>query len=166
MQLAGSFALPAEKLRRMIAASPTFQAATRTTNPDDAEALVFMKSAIGDTPRPYAVISPGQKHSFSQIAGDAFLRASGGLFLYLTMDTNGENFDDAIAAEFAAASFFGSVIDDVMALSRADDPSSPFDESHLSIVNADLGDFSANPEDDWQSLGRFHYAAYLIEWGD
>lgn len=150
----------------MVASSPTFQAATGTTNFDDTEALVFMKSAIGDTPRPYAVVSPGQKHSYSQIAGDSFLRASGGLFLYLTMDTNGENFDDAIAAEFAAASFFGSVVDDIANLSRADDPSSPYNESHLSIVGIELGDFSANPEDDWQSLGRFHYAAYMIEWGD
>ena len=160
----GSFSLAAEKLRRMLALGPTFCAAIGAATMDEAETKIFLKSAVGDTPRPYAVISPGLTHIRSKIATGPTADNVGSLFLYLTLDTSRAFFEDLVAADFEAADFVGGIIDDLWALPE-DDPNSPFDESHLEITRTELQAFGCNPEDTWQSIGRFYTAVYHVEYG-
>lgn len=165
---AGTFALAAQKLQRMVASSPTWQAAIAAANLDIAQANVFLKNVIGQAPRPFAIVSPGQQHGYKLIAGgfQNVLRPSGSLFLYLAQDTSPAGQQDIVQAEFEAANFFGQVIDDLAALAGADDPSSPDGSSHLALVSIDLETFSAVPEEQWPTLGQWYYAGYSVGWGD
>lgn len=163
---AGSFAAPAAGLRTMLAHCPTWQAGVHATTPEEASQRVFFKDAVGTERRPLAVISPGQGHEYRQIAGGAqnWLRPSGSLFLYLARDSEPPYVDDNLEAEFAAANFFGQVIDDLAERSGADFGDTQL--THLCITRMALLDFGETPEDHWHSLGRFWFAAYSIEWGD
>ena len=158
-----AIARAADKLCRMVALSETF--AGNLSYPD-ALARVHRRDASADTDRPLAVVSPGDKHDFELIAGGSqnHLRASGSLFLYLARDTQRHVLHDRVLAEEDAANWFGSVIEQVAELSGCDDPES--EDSHLSIVRISRTLFDECDEDHWNSLGRFYFAAYLIEWGD
>ena len=160
-----AIAIATEKLARMVALSETF-AAGRTY--PEARARVFRKNVIGLESRPFAVISPGEKHAFSLIAGGSqnHLRASGSLFLYLTRDTPEDFYNDSVAAEDDAANWFGLIAEQIAALSAADDPESFDGTSHLSIVSIERVIFDETPEDHWNSLGRFYFAGYSLDWGD
>ena len=167
--VAGSFAVPALKLRRMVALSPTWkQAIAGLPSKPEAPDRVWLKNALGIEPRPLAVVSLGDEHSHYLIAGGDHnhLRPRGSLVLYLSIDTPPEFYEDAVSAEFFAGSFFGQVIDDVVAISAADDPDSEDGTSHLSIVGTRLQDFDETAYQDANSLSRFYWAAYAIAWGD
>lgn len=167
--ISGSLALPALKLRRMVELSPTWQQAIDGTDrPVDAPYRVWLRDVVGEVARPFAVVSIGGVHAYTlQYGGDQnYLRPSGQLFLFLTIDSPPEYNDDRVSAEFYASSILGSVIDDVVSLSAADDPGSEDGTSHLMITAARLEQFGENPEEHWQSLGRFFYMGYTFDWGD
>jgi hypothetical protein len=167
--ITGSLALPAYKLRRMVSLSPTWIAACDGTDkPVDAPDRVWLRDVIGEVARPYAVVSIGAVHGYTLAFGGEqnWLRPNGQLFVFLTVDTPQEYYSDRVSAEYHAASLFGGVIDDVAALSAVDDPASEDGSSHLMITNIQLQQFGENPEENWQSLGRFFYAGYSFDWGD
>lgn len=152
-----------DKLARMVALSSTFQGGRGY-----AEALrhVHRRDAAESIDRPLAVISPGDKHDFQLIAGGSqnHLRQSGSLFLYLARTTPPEFYDDRVLREDDAANWFFEIAEQVADLSGADDPEA--DESHLAITRISLLLFDECDPDYWAALGRFHFAAYTVEWGD
>lgn len=150
----------------MLARCPSWQAGVAAETPDDAAERIFLKDAVGTERRPLAVIAPGQGHEYNLIAGGAqnWLRASGSLFLYLARDNEAPYLDDNLEAEFAAANFFGQVIDELAERSGADYGDTEL--THLSITRIALLDFGETPEEQWQSVGRFWFAAYSLDWGD
>jgi hypothetical protein len=165
----GSLATPALKLRRMVALSGNWQAAIEhVPRKPEAPDAVWLNAALGVEPRPFAVISPGESHGYDLIAGGDhnYMRARGSLSLFMTVDTPEEYWQDQVQAEFYAASLFGSVMDDVMSISAADDEVSEDGTSHLSIISADMQLFGETSKEDWNSLGRFYFCAYAIMWGD
>lgn len=157
---AGTLSEPASLLRAMVAASATFQTAVGASSATLALPHVLLRDALPGDRRPYCTINPGQKHGYSLVAGGAQnqLRPHGSLFLFLTIDTPPEHYLDRTQADYYAANFFGQVIDNVMAVAGAD--------NSLSITGSELLGWDETPEDDWNSLGRFYYAYYHIEWGD
>jgi len=162
----GSFAAPLSKLRRMVSLSKTFQDATGTTNAVDAEKRVFLKDVSqGQQPRPYCMLQPGDNHGAGLLSGGAqnFLVPRGTSMLYLTLDPNPLYQADPMSEELEACNFFGSVHDDVICMSGADDPGRA--ESHLGITRTQLVAFAQVPEDLWQTLGRFYFATYAVDWG-
>ena len=167
MSLGGPTYWAAVKLRRMLSLSATFQAAVGFTG-DAASTLqrIGFKQLAGTEPRPYGIISSGEKLQYKQIAGgnQIVLNSSGSLFLYLAQDIDPENFDDDVAAEMNAVSFFGQVIDEIAALSAVDDTGSADGTSHLSIVSITMSTFAGNAEDTWKSMGRFLFAGFDVEW--
>lgn len=169
VNLAGSFALPAYKLRRMVALSPTFAAAVAEIQPPAAPLdKVLLRDCVATDARPYAVLSSGQSHNYKLIAGGGqnVLRPDGSLGLYLAKDTPDEFKADPVTAEFDASSFFGLVIDEIAARAGADDPEAADGTSHLPITSISLQHFDESPEEYWNSFGRFWFAVYLVEWGD
>jgi hypothetical protein len=166
MSLGGPLYLAAVKLQRMVALSANWQAAIGTADVPTATAAVHLKDVTADVPRPHAIVSPGEKLIYKPIAGgnQIVLSADGSLFLYLAIDVDAVNLADDLQAEYAAISFFGQVCDDVAALSAADDPGSADGTSHLAIVGIAMRGFYSNPEEEWQSLGRFFFAGFDVEW--
>ncbi len=156
---AGSFALPAAKLRTMVSESSTFQ--TEGNHADATEALdkIFLRDAIETERRPMANIRIGQQFSYSMVSGgsQSFLRPSGELFLYLNREISVDHFNDQLSAEIDAANYFGQVIDDVVALSGKD--------VHLPIIGTQLMTFEPTDEDEWPTLGRFYYHVTAVQWG-
>jgi len=162
-------ALPAQKLRRMVALSPAWQEAIRgMERPLEAPDRVFLRDALGEYDRPLAVVSPGATHGYQLAYGGEqnYLRPNGQLFLFITVNTPQEYYDDRPAGEFYASSLFGSVMDDVASLAAADDPQSDDGTSHLMITTIQLQGWGENPEENWQSLGRFFYSGWTLDWGD
>lgn len=169
VEIAGSLARPALKLRRMLALSPTWRrVGAGTPRAPEAPEGIWLKSIPDDQPRPLAGISPGAQHNHRLVAGGAgnVLRPEGSLFLYLAIDTPLALYDDPVQAEFYAASFFGSVLDDVALLAGDDDPQSEDGSGHLALIDCQLILFGESPEESWQSAGRFYMATYHIAWGD
>jgi hypothetical protein len=125
---------------------------------------------LGSPNRPLAIVSMGDQFSYQLIAGGEqnYFRPTGSLFLYLARDTNPDYYEDRVSAEFDAWNFFGSVLTDVIDLAAADDADSPFDpeESHLSIVDMDVQAWGETDKKNWESLGRFFWAAARVVWGD
>ena len=164
----GSFALPVLKLRRMVALSETFQREAGCQEHAAALDRVHLHNAIGNPNRPNAVVSPGDGHDYTLKSGGAqnYLRPSGSIFLYLSIDTPQEYYSDTVRAELYSGTFFGQVMDEVVSLSNADDPGSSDGTSHLSIAGATQIAFDESSEDDWESMGRFYWCGYLVRWGD
>lgn len=165
MDAVSPIAVAAEKLARMVALSPTFRG---ELSPEAAAARIHRRFLHGAPARPAAAIGQADAHSLELIAGGAqnHLRESGQLVLYLTRDTPPEFHDDPLGAEADAANWFGAVARDVAALSAADDPTSPWGESHLAIVRMQRQALFENDEEDWNSLGRFFFTLYAVDWGD
>lgn len=163
-----SLALAAQKLRRMVSLSATFQSATGTLTDTDAAAFVLEKLAGAQTVRPYAVVSFDEHYGHKLIAGGVQnqLRPFGSLLLYLTRDTDVNYYDDAISAGNTAMNFFGGVLDDVVALAAADDPGSADGTSHLAVTNTEMIDFNETAPETWNSLGRWFYGVFRVDWGD
>jgi hypothetical protein len=166
MALGGPIYLAAVKLRRMLSLSPTFQAAIGAADAPTALLRTAFKELSGTEPRPYGVVSSGEKLIYKQIAAgnQVVLQAQGSLFLYLARDVDPQDYDDDVQAELQAISFFGQVIDDIALLSAADDPDSADGTSHLSITNISLTNFGGNPEETWASLGRYLAAGFDVDW--
>lgn len=169
IEIAGSFAVPAQKLKKMVGLSPTWRrfgaAVQRAPEAPDG---IWLKSVPDEQPRPIAGISPGAQHNYKLIGGGSgnVLRPDGSLFLYLAIDTPVEFYDDPVQAEFFAASVFGQVIDEVALLAGDDDPQTEDGTGHLAITDIQMILFGESPEESWQSLGRFYMATYHIAWGD
>ena len=163
----GSFAAPALSLRRMVAASATFQRDLFVNNSLDAAERVFLRNVLGTERRPYATIEPGPRHEFNLIAGGQQndLRPSGSLFLYLARDSSIPTSDDLIESAFENASVFGQIIDEIACKAAGEDPLDA-EFSYLPIVRIQMLAFDETPQECWQSLGRYWYAAYNVEWGD
>jgi hypothetical protein len=169
-----TLAVNAAKLRRMVALSATFQQAlgideeTEAENAASALEKVYLKSYVGRVPRPIAVVSMGESFDWSVVSGgDAYhLRPSGSLFLYLAIDTDARYVEDRVSAEWTAWDFFSGVLEDVAALSCADDADSEFDESHLPITRISVVGWGENPREQWNSDGRYYEAGILMNWGD
>jgi hypothetical protein len=162
--------IAAHKLRRMLAASPTWLAAiTGVIYPDSDNASgVYLRDCRGDTPRPHAVVSLGQG-SKATLASGGFsngLLWGGSLGVYLAVDTPVEYWDDQVSAEFFAGNLFDGTLFDVANLANADDPTAADGECYLNAKSIQQLDFGSSPPEDWPSTGRFHYALYLVEWGD
>lgn len=167
--ISGSLCVPAHKLRRMVELSPAWQDAIRETDrPPDAPNRVWLRDVIGTVARPFAVVSVGAVHQLLlQFGGGRnYLRPNGQLFLFMTVDTSPLFYEDRVAAEFEAASLFGRVVDDVAELSAADDTESEDMTSHLAITSIELQQFGEVPEENWQSLGRWFFCGYTVNWGD
>jgi hypothetical protein len=153
--------LAAEKLATMLARSPRWQALCACSTEAAARDRVFLRQVDPrDERRPFAVIAIGTCADWRVISGGAqnFLRASGTLLLELQRDTEAALYDDALAAEYAAADDLEAVIAEVIALSGDDDL--------LAILRAECVDFGETPADAELSLGRYHRLVTAIEWGD
>ena len=162
----GSFALPIVQLRTMVSLSKEFQAETNTDTATDAlKHISFTRNDEDKIARPFACIMLGDSHNYQQDSGgDAnFLIPDGNVGLYLTKDTNPLYKFDLDAAVIDAANFFGTVIDDVVAISGKDNPHS--DVSHLPINSGHLDQFSDSSDEDTDGIGEFFYAVYLLNWG-
>ncbi len=159
----GSFALPMTQLRTMVSLSEEFQKQTNSDTATDALKHVSLTRKAEKT-RPFACIMLGDSHSYSfGSGGDAnHLDPSGNVGLYMTKDTNPLYRDDLDLASVDVANFFGTVIDEVVALSGKDNPHA--DISHLPITDVSLAVFSDSGDDEQTSIGDFFYAVYLLSW--
>lgn len=162
----GSFAEPAEKLRKMVALSDTFRMLTDTSSLAQALERVFLRESRDTDVRPFAVITTGEQHSYRLIGGGEqnWLRPSGSLLMFVEMDTPVAYQNDVTQADLWASTLFGRIADDVAALAGQDDRTG--ETSHLSITGMQLVEFMETPEEHWKSLGRYFYAVYSVQWGD
>lgn len=162
----GSCATPLYLLRRMVALSATFQAATGAANAAEALTHVFLKEAEGTELRPCAVISTdgGAWHS---VAGGQQnqLRSSGVLFMWLGLDVEVDlSLDDAVLTH---ANFHGGVADDIAALAGQDQTADAVvPGSHLLITGMHDIPPSEAPKEYWTPGKRLMWSAWLIRWGD
>lgn len=166
MSLGGPTYLAAIKLQRMVSLSANFQAAVGAADAAHALTSIGMKQAQADKPRPYGIVSAGERLNYKFIAGGTQIQlaVAGSVFLYLACDVDPQYVEDDIQAEFAALSFFHQVIDDVASLSGLDDSGSADGTSHLNIMTIDQIVFGSNPQEEWQSLGRFYFAGFDCGW--
>lgn len=161
-----SLALPMYMLRRMVAASATFQAAVGAANATEADAHIRYKDADENVSRPCATIF-SEDHSFGLIAGGSqnFLRPNGTVFLWLAMDCVAGDSDDESTIKFA--NFFGGVADDIAALSGADQTAdSAVPDSHLPIREMHNIGPHMTPREMWNDVGKFMWGAWIVTWGD
>jgi hypothetical protein len=171
----GSLSLPAAKLRRMVSLSASFQSEISTVHgvpatPAGVLPWIFMRRVVSTTPRPYACITIGDQHRYSLVAGgdQNYLRAAGGLYLFLAIPTNPLYFTDPVQAELDACNWFGEVVDEIVEIAAQDDTSSSDGTGHLAIVRVDLiiPTLGENPEEEWQDVGRFFSGLWSLHWGD
>lgn len=154
------------KLRRMVAASSTFQGELGVSTQDEALPYVHIKDFDLEDERPVASILPTD-FRFGMVSGGGqlFLRPAGKLFLYLAVDAD-LTLDGPVDQFLKAADFVGGVVGDVAALSEADQSSdSDVPSSELAITEINMIGMGETPEEDWRSLGRFWFAAYDVDWG-
>lgn len=165
---AGPVSLPIYLLRRMVAKSATFRAAVGASTTAEALEHIYVKEVDDTERRPCAVIcTEGTRYQVIAGGSQVQLRADGEVFLYLTMDTPEAYFDDPTNAFLHFANFFGGVIDDVAALSGADQTEdSTFPDSDLSITGIRDLPCMECPREMWASLGRYWLGAWVISWGD
>ena len=161
-----SLKLAARKLARMASLSETFRDGVSVDFA--ADHMIFRRNVIGAEKRPYAIISPGDAHTLTLVGGGEQnqLRPSGSLFLYLAQDTPTHLYNDNVAAEDEMSNYFGAIIEEIADLAAADDTGSEDGTSHLAIVRMTRVAFDESDEKNWNSLGRFYFAGYLVEWGD
>lgn len=162
----GSFALPMVQLRTMVSLSEEFQVQTNSDHAKDAlKSIGFTRVGEDKKPRPFACVLLGDSHNYRQDSGgDAnFLIPDGNIGLYMTMDTNPLYRDDVDAATIDAANFFGTVIDQVVALSGQDNPQAEM--SHLPVTNVTLAMFGDSGDEEQNSIGDFFYSVYMLTWG-
>ncbi len=156
-------------LRRMVAASATFQSATGTGNQAQALNHVRVKdTADAIDQRPNAVVSR-QRFHWHQVEGGAqnWMLPSGSLYLYLTIDVPRQHLDDAANEVYAVENFCGGVIDDIVAIAGKDQTTdSVLPDSELAIERIEELVTSENNPEYWESEGRFWFAAYMIQWGN
>jgi len=162
----GAFALPQYLLRRMVAMSPTFQAAVGASTWGEALEKVFLKDAEGDEALPVAcVFTQDQSWALQYGGSQNHLRPKGQLFLYLAQDVREQDYDDVNAAAIRFGNFLKTV-DEVAGMSGQDQTSdTTFPDSHLSILNISLIATAETPRDMWPEY-RFYWAAYAVDWGD
>ena len=157
----GVFTEVAEKLGRMLRASPTWLEGTAgKLYPTDCDNGVFLRNAPEETPRPVAVIQPSDQATFRLIAGGAgnWLRPSGSVLLYMAIDVPDELQGDQVRLEWYVLDFFGGVIQEVANQAGVDDL--------LSITQIQLVTFGPPDETDVPALGSFYFSVWNIAWGD
>jgi hypothetical protein len=165
----GSFAVPQYLLRRMIAMSPTFQAARGVDNWTDALAGVKLKDVDPTlTNRPLVCVFTESLH-WRLIAGGAqnVLRPDGTLFMWVVQDVDPADYEDTETAAIKFGNFL-ELIDDVAALAGADQTlDSSFPDSHLPINSISLIAQNESARELWKTeCGRFYWAAFAVQWGD
>lgn len=156
----GTLSLPVTQLRTMVSLSQEFQAQTNSENAADAlKNIAITRVGEESRPRPFACVLLGDSHNFRMIAGGTgnLLIPDGNVGLYLTKNTNPLYKFDLDAATLDAANFFGTVIDEVVALAG--------EESHLSITGVTLALFGDSGDEEQHSIGDFFFAVYLMAWG-
>lgn len=163
LTVSGSLSTPEYLLYRMVVLSPTFQAKFDDDIAVAAEHIAFIDITFTET-RPVAVINtPLHGHDLVSGGSRNRLRPRGELALYLALDADG----DGQQAELNAKNFFGGVIDDIVALSGADQTADEtLTVSHLLIKQTVQEGFSRIPREKRGSFGDFYFAIYRIEWGD
>lgn len=162
----GSFALPMTQLRTMVSLSKEFQHQTNTDTATDAlRHISFTRVGEDKKTRPFACILLGDSHNYQQVSGgnQNFLIPDGNVGLYMTKDTNPLYQLDLDSATIDVANFFGTVVDEVVALSGKDNPQS--DISHLPITRGGLAIFNDSGEEEQESVGDFFFFVYLFDWG-
>jgi len=158
----GPDAVVLQKLRRMVALSPTFQ--SRVT-PDDYEAAYgrghYRFADAGE--RPQAFFGSSAVH-WGLIAGGAqnFLWPHGTLGLLLEVDPNPE-MEDKNDQELDALDWMAKVMADVAELAAADDPDS--ETSHLDITQISFLEWGSPPEITVASSGNWFWGIWSIDWG-
>lgn len=157
--------LAAQSLQAMFARSATLQS--------EAGASAGTRVHFGATPnlsdqsaypRPLVIIGFTEDYRQHMIAGGERnqLRSSGTLTFFGIRNTpsayiTGDSCDYS-AAEVDHMNFFGSMLEDVAALSGWDD--------NLSVTDIALRDFAEVDAKHWKELGRFYIASGLVFWGD
>ena len=157
------------KLRKMVASSAEFKTQTGSGTVDEALQHVYLRDVTGeDQPRPLAVVSVGDDFRYGQSGGGSFnyLRPAGQLGLFMLRNTPTQYYEDQNAGEIDAWNFFGNVLMQIAALSAADDATSEFGESHLSITDMQVTQWGENDRELWPTLGRFYFCVLAVSWGD
>lgn len=164
----GPVSLPPYKLRRMVALSPTFQAACTTANYATAWRNTYFKEAAGTELRPCAVVNH-EDLSYRLIAGGSqnHLRAQGTMFLWLARNVAPADLNDPAEALNHFADFFGAVMDEVAALAGVDQTAdATVPDSHLTITGIQGLLIAMNDQSEWATLGQFCWGAAAVSWGD
>lgn len=158
-----TFALAAEKLRTMFAASTTFQG--EAGGATGAAGHVYFESIPDPTAGaayPFPIVSIGFTENYRQriIAGGEQnqLRPSGVLTYSIMRKTPATYINENAAAVIDFWNFTGNVLDEVAALAGWDD--------NLSIVAIDNVDSFEADAKYWDTLGKFWIANGLVYWGD
>lgn len=162
----GSLAKPLIQLRTMASLSKEFQKQTNSDTANDAlKHISFTRVGEDKRGRPFACVLLGESHGGRQISGGGrnFLIPEGDVGLYMTIDTNPLYKFDLDAATIDAANFFGTVADEIVDLSGADNSQS--DESHLPITQHRLAQFGDSGPEESNSIGDFFFSVYLFDWG-
>lgn len=164
----GPVSLPVYLVRRMLALSPTFQTFTGAANATEALDHIFCRDADGTETRPCAVISSESTQFSLRYGGDQnYLLPRGTVFVWLALDTLEDHYEDNVNAMLRFGNFHGGVGQDVADLSGADQTAdATVPQSHLNIREMrDVPPIEIH-QDYWDSIGRFWWSGWVIEWGD
>lgn len=163
-------AIAAHKLRRMVAASPTWlQAIEGVIYPDDENlAGIYLRDLDGDTPRPHGNVSLVEGSTWGLKSGGFSngMLPGGSLALWLALDVPPELAATEVDAEFFAANLFDGTLHDVAGLSNADDPTAGDGLSYLNVTQIQQIGFTRTDPAKRDTLGDFFQTLYLIRWGD
>jgi hypothetical protein len=166
LEVRGSLSIPVTKVIRMLSLSSEFQIQCGVDTADDALRNISVTRRDQDRiQRPFACVNVGDSHTYRQFSGGSknHLTPGGAIGLFMTMDTNPEYRMDLDSASLEAGNFFGSVMDDIVALSGEDDPDAL--ESHLPIKNVERTAFTNSEDGEEDVIGSFFWTVYQLDWG-
>lgn len=156
------------KLRRMLSLSRAFQIGCNVSNETQAVERIYLRGrqiqSVG--PRPFAIVGVGAYQKRAYAGGvQNFLANRGTVRSYVCQDVPEDLKGDPAGSEAHAAEFFASILDEICALSGADDPGSADGLGHLAITDALLDAVWMSPKEDWNTeIGQFHWCEMEFQW--
>jgi hypothetical protein len=171
----GSLAIAADKLAKLVALCPTFQAG-RSHAQTLAESVEwgYRETPVGEREpsRPFAVIDIPPIHNYREVAGGDrnYLRPDGGLFLYFELDWPAD-YPDLIRARKFAAGWVSRIVDELAEFAGRDVSASLggafLDGSGDLPITAISMEFFGHDDPDETPLEERKFAAgYSVLWGD